>query len=503
MGAMKVLAILLSCGAVVFSQNRGDIVKNDFGDFSSRFVGPSPPISGGSSNNFEIQQKGVSPNGNFFAPGVQVLPDPAPFFRPASNVGPIGNAGGLFPMENIGGPSFDNIGGPNNFDNERGPFSFGGDLPFIPDEGFGNVGPEHNGPGPFGPGPFGPGPLGAGPLGPGPIGREDFGPGPMGPVNIGPGHIGHRNMGPSYPSRIGTEFKHDDFVTDQVNNFRSSPIVRGSSSSRDSVAGEAKRFRSSPVVSLLPSGSGNGGSEALNNIAQAIQPTREIDGKRYEPMFKEFPDIFLSNEGKDSCFAKLKKVFDKSYPKLPEVERSNDPISYPHPRLAFKLPPFVNPIYRYAINNNVQYVPYKISTSPAPIFVPFTRDSNKLLFPTLPIYLPYVKISINVPEQKRQYFPYIPFQPDKDRIPSQSCSQSRILLPIPGNPKELYSVAAYTLVALQGNQGKKSMTFERKCAYMCTGTFILLIGCKKYPTFICKKKQFFFNSTIYVIKYKN
>lgn len=447
MTAMKVLAILLSFGAVVFSQNRGDIVKNDFGDFTSRFVGPSPPISGGRSNNFGIQQKGVSPNGNFFAPGVQVLPDPAPFFRPTSNLGPIGNAGGLFPMENIGGPSFDNIGSPINFDNERGPFSFGGDLPFIPDEGFGNVGPEH----------IGPGPLGPGPLGPGPIRPEHFGPGPMGPVSIGQGHNGHGNRGPSYPSRIGAEFKHDDFLTDQVKEFRSSPIVRSFSSSRDSVADEAKRFRSSPVVSLVSSGSGSRGSEALNTIAPAIKPTREIDGKRYEPMFNEFPDIFLSNEGKDSCFAKLKTVFDKSYPKLPEVERTNDPISYPHPRLAFKLPPFVNPIYSYEINNNVQYVPYKISTSPAPIFVPFTKDNNKLLFPTYPIYVPYVKISINVPEQKRQYFPYIPFQPDKHRIPSQSCSQSRMLLPIPGNPKELYSVAAYTLVALQENQGKNSI----------------------------------------------
>lgn len=80
MGAMKVLAILLSCGAVVFSQNRGDIVKNDFGDFSSRFVGPSPPITGGSSNNFEIQQKGVSPNGNFFAPWSSSFARPCAIF---------------------------------------------------------------------------------------------------------------------------------------------------------------------------------------------------------------------------------------------------------------------------------------------------------------------------------------------------------------------------------------------------------------------------------------
>lgn len=62
------------------------------------------------------------------------------FFRLVFNVGLIGNVGGLFLMENIGGFLFDNIGGLNNFDNERGLFLFGGDLLFILDEGFGNVG---------------------------------------------------------------------------------------------------------------------------------------------------------------------------------------------------------------------------------------------------------------------------------------------------------------------------------------------------------------------------
>lgn len=70
-------------------------------------------------------------------------------------------------------------------------------------------------------------------------------------------------------------------------------------------------------------------------------------------MFKEFLDIFLSNEGKDSCFVKFKKVFDKLYFKFLEVEWSNDFIFYLYFWLVFKFLLFVNFIYRYVINNNV------------------------------------------------------------------------------------------------------------------------------------------------------
>ena len=434
MGTSKIVVILLSYAAVVFSQNRGDILDNEFGDFTSRFVGPTPSLSGIRRDVVGSQQKGLSPDGNFFAPGVEVvsLPDPAPFFAPATQqFGPVGNGQPLFPFGNIGGPAFDDNRDPFPFFNEGGPSPFGGDIPFIPDEGFAN----------------------------------------MGPRDLGP-----TEGTPFLPPRERGDFKQDDFVTDQSAVFRSSPIVRtlSSSTGSGSIRDAATRFRSSPAVNLGAGGSGDRGAEALKSISPYLKPFTENIGKRYEPMFKEFPEIFLSNEGKDSCFAKVKKVFDKSYPRLPEVERTNFPVAAPSPRLASKLPPFLSPVYAWVVENGVRYAPYKVSTSKAPIYIPFEAKTKKLLYPALPIYIPYVKISLNVPQQKRQYFPFIAFQPDKHRAPSQTCAQSPVLVPIPGSPKELFSVATFTLAALQNNQGNVSSTEIVTISYVenCNALYI-------------------------------
>ncbi|XP_061182290.1 uncharacterized protein LOC133190617 [Saccostrea echinata] len=416
MAASKTLIIFLSCVAIVLSQQKLEDLNQEFGDFTTRFVGSDLPVSG-----IGAQPVGVSPDGNFFAPGVRVAtltaphPDPVPLFEP--NLGAVGNAheSQLFPFDNIGGPLI----------NDGVPLPFGGDLPFIPDERPGNIGP------------FPPPPKGD-------IKREVFVREEIDRHQFFP--IGHH--GPSEP--IGS-------VRDAGERFRSSPVVYlVSQRSGGSVRDAAERFRSSPIVQVLSpasGGSGNRESEALKNIAPFIKPFTENIGKRYEPVFKEFPEIFLNDEGKDSCFPKIKKLFNKAYPKLPKLERANQPIYIPIPRLAKELPPNVLPTYVSLVNNGIVYAPYKISTTQSVIFVPFERKTKKLQYPAYPIYIPYVKLSLNVPEQRRQYFIYLPFQPDKNRAPSLTCAQSSVLLPIYGNPKEFFSVAAYNLIGLQESQG--------------------------------------------------
>jgi hypothetical protein len=226
----------------------------------------------------------------------------------------------------------------------------------------------------------------------------------------------------------------------------------------ESVREAANRFRSSPIVQLLPptlGGSGSGGAEIQKLFGALLKPFVENNGKRYEPVLPEFPEIFLTDEEKDTCFAHIKKMFDDAYPKLPELVRTPLPISIPVPRKASRLPPNVLPNYVSLLDNGIVYTTYKVPTSRAPIYVPFEKKTMRLAFPAYPIYVPYTKLSADAPWQSNQYYPFIPFQPDRYRSPSQACDQSAVLMPIPEHPKEHFTVASYTLSDLRQRPGEK------------------------------------------------
>lgn len=356
--------IILSCVVSALSLEP----TTEFGDFSN-FVGGNTAFSGGNRVDFRNPGVGVSPDGNFFAPGVRVVNSyfPVPVFQ--ENLRSFAQ-----PMLQIEKPPAPTIHDA---------------LRFFDDS---NV-----------------------------VDRL-----------------------PKYPFLMGAA-EHLRYMM--------------SPKARISVREAADRFRTSPIVRLLsPASRGqrSGGSEALKSKIPSVKPFVENNGKRYEPVFKDFPEIFLTDEGKDTCFAKIKKVFDKSFPKLPELVRDTQPISVPVPRQAFKLPPGKRPNYVSIIDNGIVYTTYKISTSRIPIYVPFERKTMKMVYPAFPIYIPYVKLSVNVPEQNLQYVPFLPFQPDKNRPPSLSCSRSSVLIPIYENPKEFLTVASYNLPALQERSGEST-----------------------------------------------
>ena len=150
-------------------------------------------------------------------------------------------------------------------------------------------------------------------------------------------------------------------------------------------------------------------------VPNAAAPTGNATGMTFQSAFPGLPPVTVPDYGDDSWFTYLKAVLDRAMPNPPPLMRNTAPIAEPIPRRMSDLPRGSSPIYLINLRGGPAYIPYVLPNQLHPIYVPFNRETRELMYPYLPLYLPYPNAGINRDDIGMRFVAYIPFQPDRFR----------------------------------------------------------------------------------------
>ncbi|XP_061181652.1 uncharacterized protein LOC133190180 [Saccostrea echinata] len=151
------------------------------------------------------------------------------------------------------------------------------------------------------------------------------------------------------------------------------------------------------------------------------------------PAFPGFAPLQFPDLGDDSWFSYLKGLLDRTSPNLQIFSNSTGGGMYPIPQRLTDLPRGTMPIYIKNFRSNPAYVPFKLSGQPFNLLIPFNRDNREMMYPYLPLYIPYPNVGIDVPEIGMRFVAYLPFQPDRYRTSREGAGVIIPQLSAPGS----------------------------------------------------------------------
>ncbi|KAK3091419.1 hypothetical protein FSP39_019765 [Pinctada imbricata] len=157
------------------------------------------------------------------------------------------------------------------------------------------------------------------------------------------------------------------------------------------------------------------GLEMTNQVPLNPPPSPSESNMTFQSAFPGLDAVTVPDYGNDSWFTFLKAVLDRSIPNPPSLTRNTAPIAEPVPRRTSDLPRGSSPIYLISARGGPAYVPFILPEQNHPIYVPFSRETRELMYPYLPLYIPYPDAGINTADMSRRFVAYIPFQPDRFR----------------------------------------------------------------------------------------
>ncbi|XP_062611034.1 uncharacterized protein LOC134272880 [Saccostrea cucullata] len=151
------------------------------------------------------------------------------------------------------------------------------------------------------------------------------------------------------------------------------------------------------------------------------------------PAFPGFAPLQFPDLGEDSWFSYLKGLLDRTSPNLQIFSNSTGGGMYPIPQRLADLPRGTMPIYIKNFRSNPAYVPFQLSGQPFNLLIPFNRDNREMMYPYLPLYIPYPNVGIDVPEVGMRFVAYLPFQPDRFRTSREGAGVIFPQLSTPGS----------------------------------------------------------------------
>ena len=131
------------------------------------------------------------------------------------------------------------------------------------------------------------------------------------------------------------------------------------------------------------------------------------------PAFPGFSPLELPEMGEDSWFSYLKGLLDRTNSNLQIFSNSTGGGMFPIPQRITDVPRGTMPIYIQNFRSNPAYVPFRLPGQPFNMLIPFNRDNREMMYPYLPIYIPYPNVGIDLPETGQRFVAYLPFQPDR------------------------------------------------------------------------------------------
>lgn len=137
------------------------------------------------------------------------------------------------------------------------------------------------------------------------------------------------------------------------------------------------------------------------------------------PAFPGFAPLQLPELGDDSWFSYLKGLLDRTNPDLRIFSNSTGEGMVPIPQRITDVPRGTMPIYIKNFRSNPAYVPFRLPGQPYNMLIPFNRDNREMVYPYLPIYIPYPNVGVDVPEAGQRFVAYLPFQPDRYKASSE------------------------------------------------------------------------------------
>ncbi|XP_048759618.2 uncharacterized protein LOC125669221 [Ostrea edulis] len=155
----------------------------------------------------------------------------------------------------------------------------------------------------------------------------------------------------------------------------------------------------------------NSNSIGGSNLPQTVQ--NSTGSVTLAPAFPGFAPLQLPELGEDSWFSYLKGLLDRTNSNMQIFSNSTGGGMHPIPQRLMDLPRGTMPIYIKNFRSNPAYVPFRLPGQPFNMLIPFNRENREMVYPYLPIYIPYPNVGIDVPEVGLRFVAYLPFQPDR------------------------------------------------------------------------------------------
>jgi hypothetical protein len=181
-----------------------------------------------------------------------------------------------------------------------------------------------------------------------------------------------------------------------------------------------------PVQVLNNEGSSMGNRVNINFRSGTARTSNSLDGSSVPrtvqnstgsvtlaPAFPGFAPLQLPELGEDSWFSYLKGLLDRTNSNLQIFSNSTGGGMHPIPQRLMDLPRGTMPIYIKNFRSNPAYVPFRLPGQPFNMLIPFNRENREMMYPYLPLYIPYPNVGIDVPEVGQRFVAYLPFQPDR------------------------------------------------------------------------------------------
>ncbi|KAK3094820.1 hypothetical protein FSP39_006639 [Pinctada imbricata] len=166
-----------------------------------------------------------------------------------------------------------------------------------------------------------------------------------------------------------------------------------------------------------------------NNAGSQPTPPRNLpESLTFNPLSGAQSPVTITSSDVDTLYARVKAIFDRAFPDLPPLRRTNV-------RVLFQLqrsPTLVDATAVLSNDLSTLYVPYQIPDRSDIAFIPFDRTTKELKYPSRAILLPYPLLTVQVGE--RNFPVYLPFQPDSSRPPNVV---PRVFIPFENPPEPI------------------------------------------------------------------